>query len=270
MNNVGLVEKIKQLIMKKRTIKKTENHRNKNLKIYELLGAKQFKKVVLKVEQIKYRITKPFLKKIISWHEKRVEKEALKVLSSARTEGDLEKIMGQVPKEKMFFRKERYNKQNRNYHFGFGTPEQTLEYLKQNKQIHVSGIKGSIILSILSFVIAQICVPLTLFATIIFLFEMIQTIVHFECINLQNYNIARIEPKLERLNAIRERKLENKYKKYGQATQVIGTLIQEKQYIPTTQDIISNLTSKELEQLKKMIEETMKEKQEILEGGKKL
>ena len=229
----------------------------KELEIYEILGARLFQKVVLKVEKIKYKILRPFAKWVIKYYDKQVDKKVYRLLKKIKDESKRKNIILYYQKEKLLFHKEITLQQNRNYHLDMMNPNQTLAYLKMNKQIHQKGVIANLFQILLSMGIMVIFSGIiSLGASIYLVMQGIALIINFECINLQNYNIKRLEMKMTQLEKIKNHKLKRKNDEYGKVIEILAPLLERSVELPTKEDIISEITTLEqLKQMKNMIEE---------------
>ena len=106
---------------------------NDNLRLYELLGARWFQKVVFKAEKIKFQLLKPFSKFIINSYEKKVNRKLKKLLNKEMDETKKKNKISYYQHEKLRLKKEFAYQKNRNYHLDFKDPMETLQYLKMNK-----------------------------------------------------------------------------------------------------------------------------------------
>ena len=122
---------------------------NKKIKTCELLGAKQFQKVVFLVEKIKYKIIEKFFPNVEDWYNKRCENRKEFLLKKCKTEEEKEKINDFFKMEKMKFKKELIYKENRNYHVDCNNPNKIKEYLNINKNIHKKSLISNLVLTIL-------------------------------------------------------------------------------------------------------------------------
>ena len=139
-------------------------------------------------------------------------------------------------------------------------------YLNINKMIHQTGILSNIfwisITSISLSLFDGILIPICNF---ILSYQVISIFINFECINLQNYNILRLEKRMEKLEQIRKKKQEKRVKKYSEVSKSLGPLLSKSKTLPNKIEIINNLnTSLQLEEMRALIEETIKEKERKL------
>lgn len=237
----------------------------KKLALYEKLGALKFKKVVLKVEELKFKLTKPFYKKIINLNDKLLDKKLNKMLKNENNDENRKMIIRYFNREKLRARIEYNNNENRNYHFNTLNPNETLNYLNINKKIHINGIKSNLLYIAISIVgiifIKSITIPLVISISL----NSISIFINFECINLQNYNITRIEQKLEKLTKIRKHKLSQKIKLYKNISKSLAPLLERDKKVPSKEDIIECIqTKEETLELELLIEHTIKSKERKL------
>lgn len=242
------------------------------LRVYELLGAKQFQKFVIYIEKIKFSLLKPFSKPIVNILEKRIDRKLNKMLKKEKDEQKQERIISYFKREKLQLRIEFNTEKNRNYHLNFLNPKETMEYLKINKSIHEKGIISNFLL------MASLGISMILFNGIIIpiiwallFLQIIEVLINFECINLQNYNITKIENKIEVLTKAKDRKMKRKVDKYGEIAPKLSSLLNEGMELPKKEEIVSSLTSKEqLEQMKILLEEIINDRTDKYERKKKL
>lgn len=237
----------------------------KKLALYEKLGALKFKKVVLKVEELKFKLTKPFYKKIINLNDKLLDKKLNKMLKKENNDENRKMLIRYFNREKLRARIEYNNNENRNYHFNTLNPNETLNYLNINKKIHINGIKSNLLYIAISTVgiifIKSITIPLIISISL----NCISIFINFECINLQNYNITRIEQKLEKLTKIRKHKLSQKIKLYKNISKSLAPLLERDKKVPSKEDIVECIqTKEETLELELLIEHTIKSKERKL------
>lgn len=225
----------------------------RKMKRAEALGAKQFRKCALALEKIKFKVLK-LIPKYIEKYEKYCDKQQKKLLAKAKTEQEKEEIKARFKVAKMRNRKEYYSEQNRNYHIDSSNPTEILNYLNWNRDVHVKGLKSNAVIIpglILALIFNAPFQPLILSFLI---YELIGAAVNFECINLQDYNIARVEKIKDKLEKSEKRRLEKKEKELGEAAKVIVDTVKEKEQLPSIDEIIDNVkTPEQLEQMKKML-----------------
>lgn len=224
----------------------------KQIELSEKLGAVPFQKVVFGVEKLKFKVEKKLFPNLPKWYDKQMNKRKSKELKKVTSEEQRQEIISRYRTQKMIFRKEFYSEQNRNYHMDENKPLEILNYLEWNKSVHKKGLKTNAVLipilgaaSLLGFVPA---IPLLCMETG-------AAFINFQCVNLQNYNIARVKERADVLQKMADRKNKRTMEKYGQGVEVIDAAMKKTDDVPTVDDIISNIHNKEqAEQLKKFLE----------------
>lgn len=219
----------------------------RKLKLYERLGALRFQKVVLKVEEIKFKVIKKFFPNIIPKFDKYCDWRQKRAIKRAKSEEEIKRIRNHTKLAKMAMRKELNEEKNRNYHLDPKKPTELLGYLHWNKDVHKRGlIKDAVLIPIL---IAGVVFNIP-GAAVLLVIELLSAAVNFECINIQNYNIC----KLERLQPILERReqqaVQKNIEQYGKAAEVIHKSIEQSESLPTFDEIIDNIDN--VEQLRQM------------------
>ena len=235
---------------------------DKRMEICKKLGAVQFKKIVFIVEKIKFKALKKLVPNYLKYFDKHVDKLTKKRLKEAKTEEEKQIIIYKSKIDKMQERREFYQEENRNYHIRKENPTQIIKYLELNKKIHKNGLVGNAIFSLLT-------IPGLIFGSkiaIIFLaFEIIEAIINFECINLQNYNIYRLTKVKDKIEKKEKAKIERDSVLYKEISEDIHKVVMEKDEIPTIDDILACAdTPEKLEQLKQLLAKT-KSQRNILE-----
>ena len=232
---------------------------DKKIKLYEKLGAVKFQKLVFKVERLKFKVVKKLFPNSIKYFDRIVDFRTKRAIKRAKTEEEKNKIKRNSKIAKMGIRKEMNTEQNRNYHIDPNKPTEILQLLEWNKDIHKKGlIKDAIVIPVLiGGVILNIPIAIPLLVL-----EIFSAGINFECINIQNYNICRfkkIEPALRKRE---ERRLQKQVEEYGEATEVIGKTIEKSESLPSYEEIIDNIDSKEqLEQMKELLRAKIEERQ---------
>jgi len=221
----------------------------KNMKICEFFGAKQFQKIVFFLENLKYQVIEKVFPNIYEWYDKYSERKLERKLE--RSNGvNKKQIIDEYRFGKLLFRKELIYKQNENYHIDLENPTNFSNYLKFNKKIHIDGLKSNIFL-IIGILIFKLIIN-NWVTNLILMYNIISMIINWQCINLQNYNLCRLEnEQMKLLLEKREKKVkEDKIKKYGEGFKVIGRTFQDTEDIPKINEILSNVrTIEEREQL---------------------
>lgn len=242
----------------------------KKIKRCENLGADKFQKVVFKVEKAKYKVIKKLFPNFIKHYDKHCDKRCKKELEKSHSEDRKKEIINYYRNQKLIIRKEFNREQNRNYHIDSSRPLEFLQYLEWNKNIHKSGlIKNILAIPIFAVATAVGFTP----AIPLLLFELGSSLINFQCINIQNYNIYRIKEREESLKRHAKRVQERKQRLYKEGAEVISkTLEEKKEQLPTTQDIINNIDNKEqLDQIRQLVLSTIKDREKVstIKGGVK-
>ena len=221
----------------------------KELKKYERLGAIKFQKVVLKVEETKFKLLKKFFPNFIHTFDKYCDWKQKRALKRAKTDEERKEIKANMKLAKMAMRKEWNEEKNRNYHMDPKRPTEMMRYLEWNKEVHKKGLikDGILIPIIIAGIIFHIpgAIPLLVY-------ECISAAVNFECINIQNYNLCRVrrmQPILEKREAA---SVEKDIEEFGGAAEVIHRSIEQSESLPTFDEILANIDN--LEQLRQMRE----------------
>ena len=219
--------------------------------IYEKLGAKEFQRLVFKVEKIKWKLIKTLLPNYTTKMEAIYKRQRDKALQKAKTQEEINSI-NSVYKNNVMAMKQEYNtEQNINYHINMNNPSEIINYLNSNKTIHKSWL-------LFDATITPILVSLLVLGntwTIPFIVIVgLEVIKNFECINLQNYSLACYEEKREKLERYSQKNVERRKKKYGEAQKVIIKVVTESEEVPSIERIIEEAQTKEsLEQLKMIL-----------------
>lgn len=242
------MEKIKGIITS------LKNILNDKKKIYEILGATWFQKVVFKAEDLKFKFIDKFCPNIYDWYSKYCDHKVNKLCKETNDESKKNDIRRKYNYRKMFLKRELIEKKNRNYHMTLNNANSFYDYLLWNKSIHLKGLKRNII----CIAGCSISIPFisgTLLGLIItfLIFNLISFGVNFQCVNLQNYNICRFEEKRDILTKVEKRKKESDAKNYSKVGEKIYKQLEENIERPQNEKIISSLnTLEELNQLKKL------------------
>lgn len=234
------------------------------LKIYEFFGARKFQKFVFKVERLKFKMLKPFSSKIIKFCDRRIDYKISKLIKREQNQVKRNSIILYGEREKLHLRVEFQSEKNRNYHINLLKPEEIITYLNINKKIHERGLISNFIFLVLSVTgLFMLSGAIINFLVIFLLYQIFSSFINFECINLQNYNITRIENKIETLKKVRERRISNRARKYGEVVKVISPLVQKGLNNLQKKEIIDSLsTLEQLEQMKTFLDEAINLKED--------
>lgn len=228
---------------------------DKEIELRKKLGARKFQKLVFKVEKIKFDIIRFLFPNIRLHYEKWLDDRRDKALNKAVSDTEKEKIINRFRNQKLKIRKEFNNEKNLNYHLDMNTTEETLRYLKWNKNIHVQGMKIDGLFLLGSLVLLPFF-PLT--AIFAICGGLIGLFINFQCVNLQQYNICRIEKTFSLMKKREEKKLKQNVKNYSKAAQVISRSMKQTKEIPAMEDVIDSLqTSEEAKELRKLIQKQL-------------
>ncbi|MDD5888093.1 MAG: hypothetical protein PUC82_01220 [bacterium] len=235
-------------------------------KRYEKLGAKEFKKVVMEVEKLRWKITKKFFPNYLEKYEKSAEKELNKALKKATTEEERQRIINSYRRQILTARREYNREENRNYHLDAKRPTEIIGYLKYNKSVHQNALIRNAIISIgtMGFIVGGVATPV---AATILIAQGLSAIKNWQCINLQNYNICRIQihkKALEQREIKRQQRQQEKYSEVSRVMEKAFETTKEPTKIPTVRELAGAIETKEqLEQMRewlKSIKETSKVK----------
>ena len=244
---------------------KKENE--KKLKLYRLLGAEEFQKIVFAVERLKFKAIKKLCPNFIKYFDKYSDKRRDMELTNAKTTEEEQKIIQKYQFSKMATRKELNQEKNRNYHIDSKKPTEIYKYLEWNKNIHKKGlIKNSIILP-LSIAGTIAGIP---FALPIMIYELLSAFINFECINIQNYNMCRYKKVQSSLQKREEKQIQENIETYGEAAEVIHKSLSETRNLPSFEEIIANIkTPEQARQMKELLISAKEERKIYNNRGKK-
>ena len=245
---------------------------NKKIKRCEKLGALKFQKLVFLVEKIKYKVIDKFFPDLEKWYNKQCDKKIEILLKKCKNENEKRTIIEVYRIEKLKFKKEINQKENRNYHVDLNDPNAFKKYLDFNKNIHVKGLKSNIIFSSIIILLSIIfSYPFPLLLGVLLGYQGICAIVNFECINLQNYNLYRFEEeKMQKvIKRLEEKNAKEIDEKMIDGMKVIGTTFRKTDYIPTKDEVIKEITTNEEKlQLLYYVRKRLKSIQNINEPNK--
>ena len=224
---------------------------NKKIRLYEKLGAEKFQDVVFKVEKIKYKIIKKLFPNYIKSYDKHLDRKQKKLLANAETEEEKKQIKREIKLSKLAIRKELNEEKNRNYHMDTERPTEIYKYLEWNKSVHIKGLIKDAIIVILSTVALSFGF---VGALPVLLYELLNAAINFECINIQNCSICKYKKCQKILERKESRAIEKGIEEYGAAAEVINNALEESETLPTFDEIINNIKTKEqLEEMKRLI-----------------
>ena len=228
-----------------------EKDLDKQIELCKKLGATDFQKLVFLVEKIKFKVLKTLVPNYIKYFDKHVDRITNKKLKYANSEEERQAILYKAKMDKMQERREFNQEKNRNYHMHRENPTLIIKYLEKNKEIHTNGIIRNAIFGAL--MIPGVIIGSEL-ALILFLLELISAGINFECINLQNYNIARLTKIADKMKIREERRKVKDAETYKDVAKEIHEAVMEKDEIPSIDDILERVdTPEKLEQLKELL-----------------
>ena len=240
-------------------------YNEKNKHICEKLGALKFQRIVFALEKIKYKIIKKLFPNIYIWYSKKCDSIMNKKLKNITDENEKKYIINHYRKEKMMFKKELETEKNRNYHIDYNSINDINDWLEKNKRIHIKDLKKNIILIIILIIILNF---FPIFSILFIIYESICAFVNFECINLQNYNLCRLNDSKVKDYFKRIEKQKDEYMKNNmqQGINPISKAFQNTIDIPSIDDIINEISNKEeaielLNYAKKQLQKNRKRKE---------
>lgn len=216
------------------------------IKIYTLLGAEIFQKVVFKVEKIKYIV----LDKLFPNSYEHIERLSDKTYHNQQKKKHYEDPLTkrEYILQKLKYRKELVTSQNRNYHYNPESPTECIGYLRKNKSIHVNGIKCNLVFLLIIFLASNLLTSIpSIYIIGGYLLELFSLFINFECINLQNYNLERLENErtLNLLKKKEEIKIKSDLKNYRECSKVVSSRIMQSTTVPTVSEITEYIKTKE-------------------------
>lgn len=220
----------------------------KTMELSKKLGALQFQKLVFLLERVKYWVVDKFFPNTIDDYSKRLDKRMSKELKKCKNDEERIEIVNKYRFAKLKYKKEINNKENRNYHVDMNNPLEFIKYLEKNKKIHVNGLKSNVIVSVIAIIVSILLNnPFPVFLNCLLVYEAISAIINFECINLQNYNLCRFhDERMQRVLKKQEEKKRNNFEKnMGEGKKVIGKAFSNTDDIPTVDEVIREITTKE-------------------------
>ena len=239
----------------------TREEYKKKIELCDKLGAKKFQKIVLKAEELKFKLLKKVFPNFIVHYDKYCDKKRDKLLKKNTSQTKQKEIINECRKQKIAMRRELNREQNRNYHMDPNKPTEFLYYLNWNKKVHQKGlIRNAIILAALTITLSLGITPTLVVMGIAY--ETISAFINFQCINIQNSHIYRFKILEETLIKREQSRNRNNLANYSNAARVYARSIQETMDIPTIEQLIGNIkTKEEAAELRKMIESVSKSKQ---------
>lgn len=222
----------------------------KKIKIYKALGAEKFQDVVFAFERFKFKAIDKLFPNLLTKLEKRVDKNMKKRLEMASSPEEGAQIIEEAKLTILTLRKEFNTRKNINYHMDRNNPTEIIDYLNLNKKIHKNKLIMNGVLSSLAILGIIFQIPGAIFLLVI---EGLSGILNFECVNIQNYNLCRIERIKDKLEKRRARRIKEE-EKNSEACDLIYDSVMQEEKLPSMREIIERAeTPDQLEQLKNML-----------------
>ena len=223
-------------------------------KIAKKLGAKKFQKLVYWVEDIKYSLLKNQLSFLVPIIEKIMKTRKNRLINNTSDPIKQEIIENNYKNELILFRKELNQGKNRNYHYDVDYSKNFKDYLLWNKEVHLKGIINNLIILAISTAALVLSTGLIFSsALIIAIINSIGLVVNFECVNLQNYHLARFEKVETKLEERKKQSLIQKNNKYGNAINAINKQIDKSDGLPKLD--VRQMDIQELRELRELLTE---------------
>ncbi len=232
----------------------TRDEYNKKIKRCEKLGAKKFKKVVDYIETKKFKILKKMFPNYINKINSLYDRKEKKLLKKCKTEEEKKLIKIKFNYLKMLNKREDTYEMNRNYHLFGNRFSELLTYLNYNKRIHIKGmIMDTALIPVLvagSF-INPLLIPMVAL-------DLASLFINFQCVNLQNYNIYKIEKNKDKLLMREQRAVRKTQENYSDGVRAINKIMESPEL--TIEDKLKSIqTQKEsLIQMRELILEENK------------
>lgn len=249
----------------------------KKYKLHEKLGARWFQNIVGKYDQKKFwllnkvrnRKRSKLLTKLFP-NRKKKEKPSIidrfvnyrekELLKKATTEEQIRIIKEETIRNKNIIKKQIKEGKSVNYYEGVDRRVELFpDYLKLNKKHHQNALKKDM-------VVIGICIGVGLLGMpvlpwIVGSYQALDVIKDLQCINLQEYNLARIKTIEKKLVARNMQKMQQIYNENQEAIESLQKAKQQGINIYTVEGLLDSLDSVEaLQQLRKSFLETKEEK----------
>lgn len=228
-------------------------------KLYSILGAEKFQKVVFFLEREKYKILDTFFPNMKAWYERQLNKQFVKRIKKEPIK-DKKALLNEYQNQKLAFRKELVYKQNRNYHYNSNYPTRFVKYLEWNKKIHMRGMKkDALILTGIGFATLVLGNPMPILSLTFTLSSLFSFFINFECVNLQNYNLYRFQngKTYSVLEKAEKKQIEDNLKKLGSSIEKVSNAITNNIELPTIDQVVEQITT--VEQAKQLMEYVKKQ-----------
>ena len=234
----------------------------KKMKLHKNLGAMKFQKVVFGVEKLKFKVLKTLWPNFIDSFDKYCDYKKKKAIDNANSEEEINIIQEKYATAKMSMRKELNLEQNINYHMNNEQPTEIIKYLNWNKNVHKNNLAFNAISIAALSVGTAAGIPGALPVLIL---ELMAAGINFECINIQDFNICRYKIQEDILKRREEKKTKENIEKYGDIAHKAKEKRNKKGDMLTPDEIIECMDNvNQLEQLKKLIDQKRKERNECI------
>ena len=249
----------------------------KKYKLHEKLGARWFQNIVGKYDQKKFwllnkvrnRKRSKLLTKLFPKRKKKEKPSVIdrfinyrekELLKKATTEEQIRIIKEETIRNKNIIKKQIKEGKSVNYYEGVDRRVELFpDYLKLNKKHHQNALKKDM-------VVIGICIGVGLLGMpvlpwIVGSYQALDVIKDLQCINLQEYNLARIKTIEKKLVARNMQKMQQIYNENQEAIESLQKAKQQGKNIYTVEGLLDSLDSVEaLQQLRKSFLETKEEK----------
>lgn len=231
----------------------TREEYKKKIALCDKLGAKKFQKVVLKVEEAKFKVIKTIFPGFVKKYEKHCDRIRDRALKKATTAEEKKRIIDECRNQKIAMRREWNREENRNYHMDENKPTEFLYYLNWNKDVHKKGlIRNAITIAAATGALALGVAPAL--AGTLLACEIFGAFINFQCVNIQNSHIYRFKMLEPALRKREKKKNQQNVQNYSNAAKVYARTIEQTMDVPTIQQMIENVrTPEELAEIRKML-----------------
>lgn len=279
-------EKIEAEINKKDLTDKEK--KRKTAKIYKdksalhaKLGAKQFQKVVIKFDELKFKFLKKCIgeKRSIRLLDKLTDYQMRQNLKTAKTDEEKIAIIENSKRAKNLTRVQMHDEKSANYFPGVDKREENFPfYLENNKRIHQDALKRNGIIFIAGLGLSMVTPSLQqgliqALIPLITAYQVPAAIKNLQCINIQDYNLSRMKKSKDAIVKVNVKKIKQLNKDYeellpllqnqkGKEIQDIKEQVQEIDSNKTIKDIkTDNIEEDNLNKFKELIEHATTEQE---------
>lgn len=210
--------------------------------LHEKLGALTFRKIVLKLEKLKFKGMKKIIPNFMTYYEKICDFNTKRKVRKAKSSEEVEGIEYHNKIAKLKTKKEWNKEENRNYHIDARHPVQLINYLKWNKRVHQKGLKKDFLF--LSLFTLGSCYSLP-FMVPLLVVAGVSTLIDLECINLQEHSIAEYEICKPLLIKKEKRDSLKRSQEYQEAKKIVGEATLENRKILTVEEVVGSIKTKE-------------------------